>query len=223
MSWVKTAFTSSLGKKLVMGITGLFLCSFLVVHCGLNSLIFFNDGGELFNMGAEFMAHNILIRSMEIVLFLGLIAHSVQALILTLHNKKARAVSYAVPNGNKTSKWYSRSMGLLGTILLIFLIIHLKHFWFVSRLTDEITSGKETLFGEMKEVFENPLVVIIYVLAMVSLAYHLLHGFQSGFQTLGFNHPKYTPFIKCLGVAFALIIPFVFALMPLAFYFKCIQ
>jgi succinate dehydrogenase / fumarate reductase cytochrome b subunit len=206
-----------------MGVTGLFLCSFLVVHCGLNSLVFFNDGGHLFNEGAEFMAHNLLIRTMEIVLFIGIILHIVQALILTLHNKKARPVGYAVTNGNANSKWYSRSMGLLGTLILIFLIIHLKHFWYVSRLTDHITSGEETLFDEMKEVFENPVWVALYVFSMVSLAYHLMHGFQSGFQTLGFNHPKYTPFIKWLGKVFAIVIPFVFALMPLAFYFKFIQ
>ena len=223
MSWLVKTLGSSLGKKLLMAITGLFLCSFLVVHCFLNSFIFFNDGGVSFNEGAEFMAHNPVIRTMEVVLFLGLIVHAVQALIITLHNKKARPVGYAVTNGNANSKWYSRSMGLLGTLILIFLIIHLKHFWFVSRLTDEISSGEETLFGEMKEVFANPIWVILYVASMFSLAYHLLHGFQSGFQTLGMNHPKYSPFIKFLGVGFAIIIPFIFALMPLAFYFKFIQ
>jgi len=223
MSWVITTLTSSLGKKLVMGLTGLFLCSFLIVHCGLNALIFVNDNGESFNAGAEFMAHNPIIRTMEIVLFLGLIGHAVQALFITLHNQKARPVGYAVVNGSANSKWYSRSMGLLGTLLLMFLIIHLKHFWYVSRLTDHITSGQETLYGEMKEVFENPIWVILYVASMFSLAYHLLHGFQSAFQTLGINHPKYTPMIKSIGVAFSIVIPFVFALMPLAFYFKFIQ
>ena len=223
MSWVKTTFTSSIGKKVIMGITGLFLCSFLVVHCGLNSLIFLNDGGVLFNEGAEFMAHNILIRTMEIVLFLGILAHIFQALFLTIQNKKSRPIGYAVVNGNANSKWYSRSMGLLGTLILIFLIVHLSHFWYVSRLTDEITSGQETLYGEMKEIFVNPFIVLLYVLSMISLAYHLLHGFKSGFQSLGINHPKYTPFIKSFGVAFSIVIPFIFALMPLAFYFNFIK
>jgi succinate dehydrogenase / fumarate reductase cytochrome b subunit len=223
MSWLVKTLGSSLGKKLLMAITGLFLCSFLVVHCGLNSLIFLNDGGVAFNEGAEFMAHNPVIRIMEIVLFLGLIGHAVQALFITLHNRKARPVGYAVVNGNANSKWYSRSMGLLGTLILIFLIIHLRHFWFVSRLTDEITSGEETLFGEMKEVFANPFIVLLYVASMFSLAYHLLHGFQSGFQTLGINHPKYNSFIRCVGAGFSILLPFIFALMPLAFYFKFIQ
>lgn len=209
---------SSLGKKLIMGLTGLFLISFLVVHAFINSLIFFNDGGVLFNEGSEFMAHNPVIRVIEIVLFIGIILHIVQALILTLQNNKARPVKYAVNNGKANSKWYSRSMGLLGTLLLIFLIIHLKHFWVVSRFTDEITSGEETMYGEMKEVFENPLIVVTYVLGVISLGYHLLHGFQSAFQTLGLNHPKYTPVIKAIGFWFSIIISLVFAAMPIALY-----
>lgn len=209
---------SSLGKKLIMGLTGLFLISFLVVHAFINSLIFFNDGGVLFNEGSEFMAHNPVIRVIEIVLFIGIILHIVQALILTLQNNKARPVKYAVNNGKANSKWYSRSMGLLGTLLLIFLIIHLKHFWVVSRFTDEITSGEETMYGEMKEVFENPLIVITYVLGVISLGYHLLHGFQSAFQTLGLNHPKYTPVIKAIGFWFSIIISIAFAAMPIAMY-----
>lgn len=214
---------SSLGKKLLMSITGLFLISFLVVHCFLNSFIFFNDGGVMFNEGAEFMAHNPVIRTMEIVLFIGIILHIVQALILTLQNQKARPIKYAVQNGAANSKWYSRSMGLLGTLILMFLIIHLKHFWYVSRLTDEITSGEETLYGEMIEVFENPMIVLLYVLAMFSLGYHLLHGFQSAFQSLGLNHKKYSPFIAAIGFWFSIIVPFIFAMMPISIYFGLIK
>jgi len=223
MSWFVTTLTSSLGKKLIMGITGLFLCSFLIVHCSLNALIFLNDGGESFNAGGEFMAHNPFIRAMEVVLFIGILVHIFQALFISLHNRKARPIGYALTDGKANSKWYSRSMGLLGTLILFFLIIHLKHFWYVSRLTDEITSGKETLFSEMKEVFADPMWVVMYVLSMFSLAYHLMHGFQSGFQTLGINHPKYTPFIKTVGVIFSIVIPFIFAMMPIAIYFEFIK
>jgi succinate dehydrogenase / fumarate reductase cytochrome b subunit len=114
-------------------------------------------------------------------------------------------------------------MGLLGTLLLIFLILHLKHFWVVSRFTDHITSGEETLYEEMQEIFANPIVVIIYMLSMISLAYHLLHGFQSAFQTLGINHKKYTPFIKSFGVVFSISISVIFAIMPLAMYLGIIK
>lgn len=214
---------TSIGRKFAMGITGLFLISFLIVHCTINALIFVNDGGHLFNEAAEFMATNILIRTMEIVLFVGIIWHIVEALILTMRNQKARPVKYAVTNGNANSKWYSRWMGLLGTLILMFLIIHLRHFWVVSRFTDHITSGEETLFDEMKEVFANPLVVFFYVAAMLSLAYHLMHGFQSAFQSLGLNHKAYTPLIKTIGFWFSIIVPLLFAAMPVAIYMGLIK
>ncbi|HNR19048.1 MAG TPA: succinate dehydrogenase cytochrome b subunit [Bacteroidia bacterium] len=216
---------TSIGKKFAMGITGIFLITFLIVHCGVNALIFFNDGGILFTKAAHFMGTNWLIRTMEIVLFAGIIWHIVQALVLTLQNQKARPVQYAVVNGTANSKWYSRWMGLLGTLILIFLILHLNHFWVDSRITGidhppVIIEGHEydNLYAEMKDVFENPIVVIIYVLAMFSLAYHLLHGFQSAFQSLGLNHKKYTSLIKAVGFWFSIIVPFVFALMPIAMY-----
>lgn len=210
---------SSIGKKVIMGLTGLFLISFLVVHCFLNSFIFFNDGGEMFNEGAHFMATNWLIRAMEFVLMGGLLLHIFQALILTIENKKARPIGYAKYNGAANSSWYSRSMGLLGTLLLIFLIIHLAHFWVKSRFTglpvDEHT-GHDNLYIVMVETFRNLWVVIVYCIAMVSLAYHLMHGFQSAFQTLGLNHKKYTPLIKAVGTGFSIIVPLIFSAMPIA-------
>ncbi|MFL0162836.1 succinate dehydrogenase cytochrome b subunit [Aquirufa salirivi] len=222
MAWLSKSLNSSLGKKLLMAITGLFLVSFLIVHCGLNATIFLNDGGVTFNEGAEFMAKNPIIRTMEIVLFGGLLLHILDGLRLWMDNKKKRPVAYAVIDGAANSKWYSRSMGLLGTLLLLFLIIHLKHFWYFSRLTDNLTE-EHTLYNEMQTVFASPLVVIIYVLGCISLGYHLLHGFQSAFQSLGWNHPKYTPTIKCIGAAYAIIIAALFAAMPIALHFNLIH
>ncbi len=209
-----------------MGVTGLFLITFLLVHCFLNSLIFVNDGGLLFNTGADFMAHNWLIRTMEIVLFLGLILHIVQSLMLTLQNRKARPVPYYKFDGAANSSWYSRSMGLLGTLLLIFLIIHLAHFWVKSRFTGlqgHDASGHEDLYAVMRVVFQSPLVVVIYVLSMISLMYHLMHGFQSAFQTLGLNHKGYTPAIKKTGLVISILIPLLFAAMPVTMYLGLIR
>ncbi len=226
---MKQFLTSSIGKKTVMAITGLFLITFLIVHCGINALIFYNDGGKNFNAGAEFMGTNPIIRTMEIVLFLGILLHIYQALMLTLGNSKARPVKYAVNDAKSNSKWYSRSMGLLGTLILMFLIIHLKSFWVISRFTDEITGGHTTLFAKMKESFsadgsfQGLTVVIIYVLAMFSLSYHLLHGFHSAFQTLGLNNKKYTPLIKAVGTGFSIIVPFIFAMMPVSIYMGWIK
>lgn len=226
MSQQSGFLSSSIGKKLIMGLTGLFLVAFLLVHCFINSLIFFNDGGLTFNIGADFMAHNWLIRAGELVLFLGLILHVIQALRLTLANKKARPVGYDQINGAANSSWYSRSMGLLGTLLLIFLIIHLAHFWVKSRFTGlpgEDANGNENLYAVMQTTFTQLWVVVLYCLSMISLAYHLLHGFQSAFQTLGLNHKKYTPLIKTIGVWLSIVIPIIFALMPLTMHFGIIK
>jgi succinate dehydrogenase / fumarate reductase cytochrome b subunit len=221
MGSIANAFSSSIGKKLIMGLTGLFLISFLVVHCFLNAFVFFDNTGVLFNEGAHFMATNWIIRAMEVVLMAGLLLHIVQGARLTFQNQAARPVKYAYNDGNANSKWYSRSMGLLGTLLLIFLIVHLSQFWTVSRFTGIPTidaNGHEDLYAVMKETFANIGWVILYVLSMISLGYHLLHGFASTFQTLGWNHKKYTPIIKALGVGFSIIIPLLFALMPVWIY-----
>jgi succinate dehydrogenase / fumarate reductase, cytochrome b subunit len=226
MNWLKKALSSSIGKKFIMGLTGLFLISFLVVHVGLNSLIFLNDGGLTFNAGAHFMANNWLVRFMEIVLFLGIIWHIIQALILTSDNAKARKTGYAVTNANANSKWYSRWMGLLGTLILIFLIVHLGDFWVKSRITGlpgVDANGHENLYLVMLEEFKEPFVVILYSLSMISLAYHLMHGFKSSFQSLGLNHKKYSPIIASIGFWFSILVPIAFALMPLSIYFDLIK
>ncbi len=237
MTW-KHFFTSSIGKKLTMGLTGLFLITFLVVHCAINSMIFFNDGGQTFNHWAHFMGTNLIVRTMEIGLFAGLLVHIVQGLILWAQNNRARPVKYKVNKAGTNSKWYSRSMGLLGSLLLMFLVLHMYHFWTPSRLggigdiraldhtilTDYNGQHALNLYAEMKLVFEhNLLIVSIYVLGVISLAWHLLHGFQSAFQTFGIHHKRYTPIINALGIAFSLIVPLLFALMPIAFYLNWVK
>ncbi|HMU09375.1 MAG TPA: succinate dehydrogenase cytochrome b subunit [Ferruginibacter sp.] len=237
MTW-KHFFTSSIGKKFIMGLTGLFLITFLVVHCTINAMIFFNDGGDTFNHWAHFMGTNLIVRTMEIGLFAGLLLHIIQGFVLWAQNSKARPVKYAMNNAAANSKWYSRSMGLLGTLLLLFLILHIYHFWTPSRLGGiaDIHSLEETtlatynnqaalnLYAEMQMVFRGNLpVVLIYIAGVISLGWHLLHGFQSAFQTFGINHKRYTPIIKALGMAFSIIVPLIFALMPIAFYMDWIN
>jgi succinate dehydrogenase / fumarate reductase cytochrome b subunit len=237
MTW-KLFFTSSIGKKFIMALTGIFLITFLIVHCSINSMIFFNDGGETFNHWGHFMGSNLIVRTMEIGLFVFLLLHIVQGLVLWSQNNKARPIKYAVNNASSNSKWYSRSMGLLGTLILIFLVMHLYHFWTPSRFggmigikpLDEVNLdvyNNETvhnLYAEMKLVFENNLlIVIVYILGVTSLCWHLLHGFQSAFQTLGVNHKRYTPIIKGAGVVYSLVICIMFALMPIAFYLHWIN
>jgi succinate dehydrogenase / fumarate reductase cytochrome b subunit len=214
---------SSIGKKFLMGLTGLFLISFLIVHASINAMIWFNDGGVTFNKYAHFMGTNLIIRTMEIVLFFGLILHVVDGLLLYKANRDARPVKYAFNDEAANSPWYSRSMALLGTLILIFLIVHLGNFWVKTRFTGIESFGvdaenQENLFAVMIAVFANPILVVLYVAGCFSLFWHLLHGFKSAFQTLGLNHTKYNEAILITGIAFSIIVPTVFALMPVSMY-----
>jgi succinate dehydrogenase / fumarate reductase cytochrome b subunit len=227
MKWSEF-FTSSVGKKFVMGLTGLFLISFLVVHVGINACIWAMDGGEMFNKAAHFMGSTVLIRIMEIGLFVGFFIHIIQGLALEFQNRKKRSIGYQVPMGNKGSKWYSRSMGLLGTIILIFLLIHWKQFWIPSRFQDiqEVTVNgiaMHDLFSLMKDTFSEGWVVIVYVLACISLAYHLLHGFQSAFRSLGVHNNRYLHLLRSVAVGFSIIVPLAFAMMPISMYLDWVK
>src|SRR4030095_117656 len=144
MKWSEF-LTSSVGKKLVMGLTGLFLISFLVIHVGINSCIFNdlsffdpNDDRRMFNRAAHFMGASVVIRILEIGLFVGFIIHIVQGYVLEVQNRSSRSIGYQVNMGTKGTTWYAKSMGLLGTLLLLFLIMHISHFWIPSRVTQDL-------------------------------------------------------------------------------------
>lgn len=220
----KKAFTSSVGKKLVMGLTGIFLILFLVVHAGLNACIWANDGGAMFNRAAHFMGSNVVPRILEVGLFAGIFLHIIQGYLLTLENRSKRQIGYAV-DYSQGSKWYSRSMAILGTILLMFFILHWKHFWVPSRITGieqqaMLSNGVEVhnLYALMQETFSEAWVVIVYVISCIALGYHLAHGFQSAFKTIGVHNKRYHRLLTSAGFGFSVIISLVFALMPVSMY-----
>jgi succinate dehydrogenase / fumarate reductase cytochrome b subunit len=213
-------FTSSVGKKWVMALTGLFLILFLIIHVSLNACIWANDGGKMFNEGAHFMGSSVVPRILEIGLMLGFLIHIVQGLVLEFQNRSKRKKGYKISMGNKGSKWYSRSMGLLGTLILIFLIIHLSDFWIPNRSNQGWLLGEElNLYERMKLVFQNEVVVIVYILGCISLAWHLLHGFQSSFRTIGVSNKRYLAVLNGIGIGFSVIVSLAFAMMPVSFYF----
>lgn len=201
-----------------MAFTGLFLILFLVIHAGINSCIFLNDGGETFNTVAHFMSHNWIVRFLEIGLMAGIIVHIIQGLMLWRQNVAARPVGYLVTRPGKNSTWYSRSMGLLGTLVLLFLIMHLSHFYVGTKVALYSGDQPHNLFEEMKLVFSELYIVILYLVGLVALFWHLVHGFQSAFQTFGLNHKRYTPIIKTAGWVYTIIIIVAFALMPILMY-----
>ncbi len=223
MNWLINTLMSSIGKKMTMALTGLFLISFLVVHAGVNALIFYDDGGEIFTKGAHFMATNPIIRTIEVVLVLGILWHILQGLLLWRSNRAARPIRYAVVKHPPQSTWYSRSMTLLGTLILLFLVVHTSNFWIPNRV-HQFQYGEELpLYEMMLEKFSNPIEVVIYLLGAFSLYWHLLHGFSSAFQSLGLTRKKYIGIIRFTGNVFSLVIFLTFAMMPLSIFLKWIE
>lgn len=224
MSKLTAAFSYSIGRKLIMGLTGLFLIIFLVVHLIGNFLLLV--GPEEFTAYAEFMGTNPLIRISEIGLFGFFLVHIYDGLLLTLKNWGARSQRYAVSPGNKNASWFSRNMHWTGTVMLVFLILHLISFFFLGRFGVDISLGMDTayqatgdqiLYWKTVSHFGVWWYSGIYILAMVFIGFHLNHGFQSAFQTLGWTHPKYTPIVKTVGTLYAVLIPAGYAAIPLYF------
>jgi succinate dehydrogenase / fumarate reductase, cytochrome b subunit len=235
MKWSQF-FTSAVGRKIVMALTGLFLISFLIVHVGLNASIFADleffdasDNGSMFNRAAHFMGASYVIRIMEIGLFAGIILHAIQGYMIEIKNRSRRGTGYKVELGSRGSTWYSRSMALLGTLVLLFLVVHIAHFWVPSRITHDmepVTYGytnTHNVFLRMYEVFQQPIVVIIYLLGVLSLAFHLFHGFHSAFRSLGIHNKKYLLMLQTLGYGFTIIVGLLFALMPVSMYFHWVS
>ncbi|MFO7444760.1 MAG: succinate dehydrogenase cytochrome b subunit [Ignavibacteriaceae bacterium] len=213
MGWFIRFIDSSIGKKLIMALTGFFLAVYLVIHLVANLFLLKDDGGEAFEAYASFMSssNNIPVRIIEIVLFAAFIYHIVNGLRLWWLNKKARSVGYLVVNASANSSFYSRFMVQSGIIVLIFLVIHLRTFFFAHRFGHP----DETMYQSAINAFQDPWYAAFYVLAMILLAFHLVHGVQSAFQTLGVSHNKYTPLLKGAGITFAILICAGFAIIPL--------
>jgi succinate dehydrogenase / fumarate reductase cytochrome b subunit len=218
-------FSSSIGKKLVMSLTGLFLIVFLLVHLGINSLLLFDKSGDLFNLGAHFMATNPLIKVFEPVLALGFLLHIVWAFTLTLRNMQARPVKYAVNKQSGNATFASRNMFVLGLIVLGFLAIHLANFFIKIKFTGSPLLAEVDVDGVMMEnayalvsqLFLNPLYSVVYVIWVGALWFHLTHGFWSAFQTIGLNNQIWIKRWKAVAYIYATVIAVGFAIIPLYF------
>ncbi len=187
------------------------------------AVIYPDDNGEVFNKAAHFLGSTLVPRVLEIGLFLFIILHIIQGYVLEVKNRSKRSVGYNVKMGSKGSTWYSKSMGLLGTLIFLFLILHIADFWVPSRfggLDTVYYDGKEyhNLYGKMIEVFQAPWVVILYVLGCISLAWHLIHGFQSSFRTLGVSNKRYLAMLNATGWGFSIIVCLLFIMMPISVY-----
>ena len=264
---------SSIGKKYWMALTGLFLCLFLVGHLAGNLQLLVPNNALNFNKYALFMTSNPAVKLLSYLTYISIIFHAIDGILLTIQNKKARPIGYAMNDPKKNSGFASRNMAVLGTVILIFIVTHMISFWarmhfdenmplqkmtieaqgmkqdyylttdggyipvndpayviknrtefFDAKANVKIKEGYKDLYKITFEFFKETkwglIYTLLYVLSMIVLAFHLFHGFQSAFQSLGANNPKYTPGIKFFGKAFAIIVPFLFAIIPLYIHFS---
>jgi succinate dehydrogenase cytochrome b subunit len=206
MNWLTNTFGSSVGKKLMMAVTGLFFCVFLVLHLAGNMTIYM--GKDAFISYAEHL-HSLgpLLILAEWGLLIFAVIHISTGLFLFYQNFKARPTRYAVNKRAGGRTLGSATMPYTGVILLFFVIYHLFNFHFVDKT-------HTTIFQIVSTAFAQPSYVLIYTVAMIIAAVHVSHGFWSAFQTLGANHPKYTPFLRGLSLVFSLIVGIGFGFIP---------
>lgn len=219
-------FSSSIGRKLLMSLAGLFLCTFLIVHLGINLLLIIFESSKPFNIAANFMASNIIIKVFEIILLVAILIHIIMGLTLQIQNWLARPKRYKKANSSQTS-FFSKYMIHTAAIILAFFIIHLLDFYFASKFFDEVEEisydNGITHIHDLASLviarFSKLEFIIIYIAAILFLGFHLHHAFQSAFRTLGLDHKKYTPFIKKVGMLYTVIITLGFISIPVVIYF----
>lgn len=216
---------SSIGRKLAMALSAMFLMFFLLQHFAINITSVFSP--DLFNELSHFMGTNPVVQfALQPILIFGVIFHFVMGFILELKNKKATSIKYAKDNGSANSSWVSRNMIYSGLAILAFMALHFIDFWIPELNTKYIVgdssgllaNGEFRYFEELVHKFENPLRVGAYVVAFIFLALHLLHGFNSAFQSVGQNN-KYTRGLKSFGKFYAIGIPLGFVFVALFHHF----
>ena len=213
--------SSSLARKVAMALSALFLIFFLIIHLAVNITSLFSE--NTFNQLSHFMGTNPLIQfALQPVLIFGVVFHFVMGFVLELKNKGARDVKYVKYSGGANSSWMSRNMIYSGLVILAFLVLHFVDFWFPEmnyKYVEGLPEDPNRYFEELQHKFVSPLRVGAYVIAFVLLALHLLHGFQSAFQSVGFNN-KYTSAVKSFGKFYSYAIPLGFIIIALYHHFN---
>jgi succinate dehydrogenase / fumarate reductase cytochrome b subunit len=221
---MSSIFTSSIGKKLLMSLAGIFLITFLLVHMGINLLVILYDDPMVFNKAAHFMGTNKLIKVFEIALFAGFLLHIIYALVLQVQNWIARPKRYHRATRSDTSL-FSRWMIHTAIIILTFLVIHIADFYYKAKFgnpPDIVSDGVHyhDLASMVTGKFQQGGFVIFYIAAFIFLGFHLIHGFQSAFKTLGLDNRKYTPVIQGLSFIYTFVVVAGFTAIPLVIYFQ---
>ena len=221
---MKLYFSSKIFQKALAAFSGGFLVLFLVGHLAGNLQLFIPGelGQKQFNAYALFMTTNPAVIALSYVTYTSIILHSILTIYLVVKSKLARPIKYQVSSGNSNSSWASRNMAFLGTMLLIFIIIHLRSFWYEMHFGDIGIDkwGNKDLHTVTVTAFKNVFYTGFYIISMIMLAFHLHHGVESAFQTLGLNTLKYERTISFLGKGIAVVIPLIFATIPIMLYVR---
>lgn len=214
-------------RKTLIALTGLFLCVFLVVHLSANAILLLPSdiASDLYNSYSQTLRENPLITIIAYVLYISIILHAVVALLITMHNRKAKPSKYIMDRSQQNSSWYSRNMGILGTLILIFIIIHLANFWARIKLGigEDVPidqNGYKDVFSVTYELFQNIWFVLFYSVLSIPLAFHLYHGLKSGFKTLGFYHKRGLRILAKVSLIYAIIMGVGFGIIPIVVYLK---
>jgi succinate dehydrogenase / fumarate reductase cytochrome b subunit len=216
-----SVLSSSIAKKVAMALSGLFLILFLAQHFFINSTSVFSP--DTFNTISHFMGNNPLVQFViQPILIIGVIFHFVMGIVLEYQNNKARPISYVKNNGAANATWASRNMIITGLVVLAFMLLHFYDFWvpeMVYKYVDVKPLDETRYFAELTHKFVSPVRTGIYAISFVLLALHLWHGFNSSFQSVGFNN-KYSKSLHKLGYAFAVVVPVGFIFIALFHHFN---
>ena len=214
-------------RKSMVAATGLFLCLFLIVHLSANCLLLLPEqtARGVYNAYSTWLRENPLIMVIAYALYLSIILHVVYALLVTIRNKNAKPVGYAVNHTEANSSWASQNMGLIGLSILIFIVVHLANFWARIKLGlgDGVgmdAAGNKDVYEVTYTLFHNIYFVLFYSLLMIPLGMHLHHGLKSAFKTLGFYHKRGLEVLAKISLIYAAIIAVGFGIIPFVVYFK---
>jgi succinate dehydrogenase / fumarate reductase cytochrome b subunit len=221
--------SASIGRKLLMSVTGLFLITFILIHMSINLLLIFDDSGELFNVAAHFMATNPLIKIMEPVLAIGFLVHILWSLMITVQNMTARPVGYNKSSQAINSSWASRNMLILGAMILVFLGLHIYDFWWkikvagspLLEMSTGSVEGMHNTYALVTTLFKGSVIYcLIYIAGGALLGLHITHGFWSAFQTIGLNNIIWRKRLFVLANIIGWIFIIGFSSIPLYFMIK---
>ncbi|MFQ3214106.1 MAG: succinate dehydrogenase / fumarate reductase cytochrome b subunit [Marivirga sp.] len=214
-------------RKSIIAASGLFLCVFMLVHLSANCILLLPEAisRDMYNTYSTVLRESPLIKAVAYVLYLSIVLHIVYAAIVSYRNKKAKPTAYAMNRSQENSSWSSQNMGLLGMLILLFIVVHLANFWARIKLglgeivaTD--TLGNLDVYKLTVQLFKNPSYVFFYSILAIPLGFHLHHGFKSAFKSLGFYHQKGLKIVAQLSLIYAILIAVGFGIIPIIVFLK---